>query len=168
MDDLTLPKAHICHHLSTRLRIRIPSQKGERDYFASVAKRLAQAKGIDRLEANPATGSILMMGEALEPGEIARVGREQALFELEPPQAQGVSLSQRLVAPLREVSYSLNRFTKGEVDLAGLAFLALLATGLYQLSRGNFRAPPWYTAFWYAMGIFTKSLVEKREGEPRG
>jgi len=42
-----------------------------------------------------------------------------------------------------------------------MAILSLLGLGLYQILRGNFRAPPWYTAFWYALGIFTKSLSDK-------
>lgn len=51
---------------------------------------------------------------------------------------------------------------KRRPDLPGMAFLTLLGVGIYQLVRGNFAAPPWYTAFWYAMGIFTKSIMEKK------
>jgi hypothetical protein len=39
--------------------------------------------------------------------------------------------------------------------------MGLLGTGIYQIVRGNFGAPPWYTAFWYAFGVFTKSLIDK-------
>ena len=42
-------------------------------------------------------------------------------------------------------------------DLPGLALLALVVSGVYQIARGNFTAPAWYTAFWYALGLFGKS-----------
>jgi hypothetical protein len=48
------------------------------------------------------------------------------------------------------------------VDLPGMVFLSALLIGLYELARGNFRPPPWYTAFWYAFGVYSKSLMDRR------
>jgi hypothetical protein len=47
--------------------------------------------------------------------------------------------------------------TGGSHNIGALAFLALAGVGVYQIARGNFTAPAWYTAFWYAMNIFFKS-----------
>ena len=55
------------------------------------------------------------------------------------------------------MSQSLRRFSSGELDLAVMVFIALLGVGVYQIARGNFGAPPWYTAFWYALGVLTKT-----------
>jgi hypothetical protein len=55
----------------------------------------------------------------------------------------------------------MGQFTGGWLDLPGMAFLLLLGIGIYQIRRGNIGLPPWYTAFWYAFGVYTKSLVEK-------
>jgi hypothetical protein len=32
-----------------------------------------------------------------------------------------------------------------------------------EIMRGNFRMPPWYTAFWYAFGLFTKSMLDRTD-----
>ena len=54
-------------------------------------------------------------------------------------------------------------------DLPGLAFLGLVVSGIYQIARGNFTAPAWYTAFWYALGIFGKSSGSSgKESERQG
>jgi hypothetical protein len=37
----------------------------------------------------------------------------------------------------------------------------LVITGVYQILRGQFRTPPWYTAFWYAFGLLTMFVVKK-------
>ena len=44
-------------------------------------------------------------------------------------------------------------------------FGVLLALGIYQISRGNFMAPAWYTAFWYAFGVLTKTLIDRDRAE---
>ncbi|MFP3913188.1 MAG: HMA2 domain-containing protein [Desulfobacteraceae bacterium] len=157
-----LPEAHICHQLSTRVRIRVPSKRGDTDFFDAAAQRLVRIKGSERVQANPATGSILITGKAIDAEKITGVAHEEGLFDMVSAQAETVPLAQRLVEPFRDTSAALSRFTKGELDLPGLVFLVLLGTGLYQLARGNFRTPPWYTAFWYALGVLTKSLTDKK------
>jgi hypothetical protein len=46
-----------------------------------------------------------------------------------------------------------------------------MGAGIYQIARGNFAAPAWYTAFWYALGLFgnkggkdAKGTVESDSG----
>ncbi|MFO7986483.1 MAG: hypothetical protein R6U38_11505 [Desulfatiglandaceae bacterium] len=162
MADPILPKAHICHQVSTRARIRVPSKRGERDFFDAAAKHLVQIKGGERVQANPVTGSILITGKVIDAEKIAEVAHEEGLFDMASVREETIPLAQRFVEPFRDTSAALSRFTKGELDLPGLVFLTLLGTGFYQLARGNFRAPPWYTAFWYALGVLTKSLMDKK------
>jgi hypothetical protein len=109
------------------------------------------------VSANPVTGSLLVEGEAIDVGRVRRLGAERQLFDLEESAAAPLPLSCKIVAPLGDLDNALRGATGGEVDMAGAVFVALLASGIYEISRGNFALPAWYTAFWYAFGVFSKS-----------
>ncbi len=158
---LTLPEAQLRHRTANRLRIGIPSQKGNPSYFSGLRDALLSYRKFERLEVNPHTGSVLFIDEDLDVGAMLEYAEAKGLFRLWEPNDNSESLSQKLVKPVRDLSASLDRFTGGELDLPGLAFMALLSVGVYQVFKGNLRSPPWYTAFWYALGIFTKSIVDK-------
>ncbi len=158
---MTLPEARIGHRTADRLRIKIPSIRGREAYLIAIKEALLESGLAGSLDVNPATGSILLKGANLLPATIASVGEKTGLFKLELSTPEVEPLSLKIVAPVRSLSQSVSRFSGGDLDLPGLVFLTLLGVGLYKLSRGNLAAPPWYTAFWYAMGVFTKSIVEK-------
>jgi hypothetical protein len=155
-----LPKASVSHQSSKRLRIKIPSQKGDWDYFQGLGEKLVKYQDFDVLQLNPVTGSVLFIDERLDVSGIEAYAREKGLFDLKRTGVSVVPLSRRIAEPLSGTSSFLNRTTGGFLDLPGAAFLLLLGVGLYEIVRGNFRSPPWYTAFWYAFGVFTKSLVD--------
>ena len=159
---MTLPLAHIGHWTPERMRIKIPSEKGRTGYFSAVKEALLQNVSMDSVEVNPNTGSVLLKGARVDVASIASAGENSALFKLETHVPEAEPLSKRIVTPVRELSRSVSHFSGGELDLPGMAFLTLLGVGIYQLARGNLVAPPWYTAFWYAMGVFTKSIVDKK------
>lgn len=158
---MNLPEAFISHRTGERLRIRIPSRKGDAQYFSSLEKGLGKGKGIERLEANSLTGSVLFVGEKVDADYIQELGGREGLFQLTATDSPPTPLSKKVAAPIGTLDRRLGRFTGGEVDLAGIAFVGLLGAGLYQIVSGNFRSPPWYTAFWYALGVFSKTLADK-------
>jgi len=160
-----IPTACIAHRTAGRARFRIPERKGDAAYFAETARHLAEALQPDRLEANPATGSLLIQDKDLDLKAVQDAAEEAGLFRMESAPA---NLAQRATAPLSAVSERLRHMTFGQFDLANLAFFTLLGVGAYQLLRGNLRSPPWYTAFWYAMGIYLKTLADKNGKEPSG
>ncbi|WP_153306010.1 HMA2 domain-containing protein [Desulfatiglans anilini] len=167
MPDLlsAIPEACLTHKTPGRMRIKVSSRTGDHSYFARV-KEVFAAKTEDlTLEVNPLTGSLLFKGETVEADRIGGIASEAGLFQLLSTTEWRVPISRRLVEPVGDLSRSVRRFTRGEVDLPGLAFMALLVVGIVQILRGNLRAPPWYTAFWYAMGIFSKSIVDKMHGD---
>ena len=41
----------------------------------------------------------------------------------------------------------------------------VLGMGGYEISRGRFATPAWYTAFWYALNIFLKGLQDQEAAE---
>ena len=154
------PKAVVVHRTSQRLRIKVPSKKGVEEYFDAVGKRFARSKKVERIELNPSTGSILFTGPDIDMEAIAKFAAERDLFELQTTGAQRQTLAGTLSGSVGKVSKKVHQFTGGEIDLPGVAFVTLLSIGVVQILRGRFGAPPWYTAFWYAFGIFTKSLID--------
>ena len=160
---MTLPAAHIGHRTSERVRIRIPSRKGDEAYFREVEELLLKGGIVKDLDVNARTGSVLMKGSRTDLENILSVAEKNALFILENPAPKVEPLSKKIATPVRDLGRSIDRISGGEIDLAGVVFLGLIGWGITQLARGNFVAPPWYVAFWYALGIFTKTLVDKSE-----
>jgi hypothetical protein len=156
-----LPRASICHRSAERLRIKVASRRGDPDYFAKVVKDLSGLRQFKHLSANPLTGSVLLVGELLDAGEVEAHARERGLFRLETAEAPSVPLMRSLVQPVAGVDRTLRAITGGKIDLPSAIFCALLGTGIYGLMRGRFSAPPWYTAFWYAFGLVSMYVIEK-------
>jgi hypothetical protein len=160
-----LPKARVSHQSRRRLRIRIPAERGNQGYFATLRKVLAEHEGVEAVEVNQITGSVLLLGDGLDVEAVRTWGKERGLFKIEAPGNPGEDRSSHLparaVKPLQGLQNGLDHLTGGNLNLSGLIFFALLGTGIHQILRGNFTAPPWYTSFWYAFGVFTKQLVDK-------
>jgi hypothetical protein len=125
---------------------------------------MSKVRSFRRVEANARTGSVLFEGDGLSAGAIADHARAHDLFDFAPGPSEPVPLMGRVLPPVRAVDRTLLDITNGTVDLPSGIFLALVATGLYQILRGQFRVPPWYTAFWYAFGLLTMFVVKKSVG----
>ncbi len=156
-----LPEARAVHRTSDRLRLRIPDKKGDYAYFESLRETLKTMKSFDLVTVNASTGSALIIDKDLEIEPLAEFARQKELFALETKHYAPAPMARRIAAPIETVSSRVRNFTGGDLDLAGIAFVTLLGVGVYQLARGRFSFPPFYTAFWYAFGIFTKSLLDK-------
>lgn len=163
-----LPEAKVCHTSANRVRIRIPSMKGDPDYFRNVQDRFMASKRFEALEVNPVTGGVLFLGPGADTSTIGDTGESEGLFVLHKAvQVRPVPLSRRIAQPIQEANGFLTQHTGGILDLPGLAFVLLLGIGAVQILRGNLRSPPWYTAFWYAFGVFTKSLADMASKDER-
>jgi len=159
-----MPEAFISHCTSKRLRLKIPSHKGDVSYFARIRDKFSSIQAFETLDVNPLTGSVLFVKEGIDVEAIAKWGADAQLFGLRAAQHGPVPVAERVVSSLKGVNEGLHRFTGGDVDLVGIAFLTLVGIGIYQISRGNVGAMPWYTAFWYAFGVFTKAIADKLPG----
>ncbi len=113
------------------------------------------------------TGSLLFVGDGLDLQSVVAFGEENGLFTVDTNSVDSRNnpkhLAGKVVKPLQGFQNAMGQLTGGHLDLSGLVFFLLLGTGAYQIARGNFAAPPWYTAFWYAFGVFTKQLMEEEE-----
>lgn len=55
-----LHRAHVVHKIRGRVRLKLPHAKNRPVHIDSVCKTLAGMPGVDRVEANPVTGSLLL------------------------------------------------------------------------------------------------------------
>ncbi|HEX8949849.1 MAG TPA: hypothetical protein VF790_12840, partial [Dissulfurispiraceae bacterium] len=137
--------------------IKVPSKKGDAAYFSLLKEHFSPAHGIERLEVNALTGSVLFTHPYLDIKAVSAYAETARLFKLEDLRKKTVPLSRSVTKAFSDFDKKIQAFTGSELDIPSLAFVALLGLGIYQISRGNFAAPAWYTAFWYAMNIFLKA-----------
>lgn len=150
------PEAHIAHRTAHRLRIRIPAKKGDADYFSGLRAVLLEGGRAEHVEVNPLTASVLIVS----PGGVDEFADPAAWGEwytLRPSTPKARPLSSRVVQGFRAVDARIEEMTGGELDIPSVALLGLICSGIYQISIGNFAAPAWYTAFWYAASIAAKT-----------
>jgi hypothetical protein len=140
-----------------RIRIRIPSKKGDGDFFVHLSDVLSDIAGIRHIETNPLTGSILFIHDA-DTQQFLQHVRERGHFDLPSRGQRGgqTYLSQKVAETYQDLNKKITTSTEGFANIPDIAFLGLLGLGIYQISRGNFTAPAWYAAFWYALNIFLK------------
>lgn len=154
---MTTPVAQVSHKIAGRLRVRIPSRKGDAKYLDSIKNEFSGIKGINGVEVTPLTGGVLFHLGDISVKALAEHALSCGFFRLQEPVASPVGLQQRLTGAFEGFNDKMKSFTGGELDIAGLSFLFLVGAGVYQIRKGNFAAPAWYTAFWYALNIFLKS-----------
>jgi hypothetical protein len=159
-----LPEARICHRIAGRIRIQIPSQRGNQAYFAQLQEQLAQCPGVHQVEVNPITASALLLHEVSSTA-LVEYAAARELFVLDIPPDKATPVYEHLLQPFYDLNKGLAAFTKGELDLPGILFMGLIGLGIYQISKGNFTAPAWYTAFWYAINIVLKAQSSGSKGE---
>jgi hypothetical protein len=154
-----LPVAFVVHASRARVRVRLPDRRGDLKYFAGVRKAALKAP-FEIMRVNAFTGSILFAGRQTTGDAVAAFGTDNGLFTIQTA-LPIPSLAKRITAPLTTCNRSLKALSGGRVDLPEALFILLLFTALYEIARGRFRTPPWYTAFWYAFGLFTKTVIDR-------
>jgi len=158
--EVALPTANVVHRTSGRLRVKVPEKKGDERFFASMAERMAKCPGVQKVEANPITGSVLFL-HAATPRQIDRFATSHDLFRFSLLRAVRKTLFGDVANLFGDWNRRLKVSTGGGMDIPSLIFLSLVASGIYQVLRGNLVMPAWYTAFYYALGIFTRGYVEE-------
>ena len=120
-----VPVAHIEHRLPGRVRLRVPSKRGDVSFFERVVKELSRHPAIWELAASPLTGTItLQYSEPLQ--AIMEAAAALALFETGGPKP-GVKAAESKRPSRRSES----------AGLAGGIAAGLSGLSLYQAARGN-------------------------------
>jgi hypothetical protein len=160
-----LPEAFITHMAAGRLRIRIPSKKGARTYFESLKDQISGLPGIQKIEVNSLTGSVLVFHDLsvqeIDLKTLSGYSKAGGLFRLEARNGSGKPVSEKIKGIFKGADRGVRDFTRGELDLSTAAVLGLLGVGLVQMTRGKTAAPAWHVAFWYALNIFLNNQRNK-------
>lgn len=157
-----LPSACISHRSAGRLRIRVPSCRGQETFFRQVSRELSCFPGVDRIEANPATAGILVV-PAVDSGALARFAETQGLFRLSEDGVAPMTITETLAAEFGGLNRELRRVSDGTLDLGSLAFAALVIGAIVQWQKGHVLGPA-STLLWYAAGLLlmTRAVKDRR------
>jgi hypothetical protein len=155
-----IPEAHIVHRAPNRLRLKVASKKEHDGYLRTLPEKFTGFSGIDEIEINPLTGSVLFKhggnGE-----EIIDFMKKRGIFEITVKSPRPPSVHRGASSIYQQLDGLVHSFSNGSTNAGGLAATALLAYGVMQISRGNIAGPAWYTAFWYALNILLKSTPDE-------
>jgi len=120
-----VPVAYIEHQLPGRVRLRVPSRRGDVPFFEKIVRELSKHPATRELTAAPLTGSItLHYCEPLQP--ITAAAADQKLFETGRLEPQTDGSQSKQVSGLREGS-----------GLAGGIAAGLSGLGVFQVVQGN-------------------------------
>lgn len=151
--------AYLCHRTLGRLRLRVPARKGDLSFFETLKQGFLDCNEVKGVEVNPRTASILLLHES-DDHALAAFAEEKGLVKINIPSEDASNVSYKVAEIMRSINDTTVSATNGGLDLPRISFLTLMGFGIYQLSKGNFAVPPWYTAFWYAHGLFSKYLLK--------
>jgi Heavy metal associated domain 2 len=151
-----LPEAYISHLTAGRMRIKIPSRKGDGAFFSALKdylSKFSEFPGIQKIELNPLTGSMLVIHTlGLNPAYLKLIKadvEQKGLFKIGTSNSSHPSASGNIAENFKNVNKEIIDFTRGELDIRSLALIGLIGLGLFQASRGQFMIPA-VSAFWYA------------------
>ncbi|MBS3908502.1 MAG: hypothetical protein KGZ93_02535 [Actinobacteria bacterium] len=170
------PEAVLSHAIPGRLRIKVPSRKGDAKYFSSLKSGLSELPGVERLEVSPVTASVLViytqdfkgldehassqhLFSLSRPGKLNSLGQgtgsipDGRLFDTENSATSTTTPMRQIFKSYEGANAKTKSATGGELDVATIVSLSLLGVGFYQIFRGGFVLPSWHTAFWYALNI---------------
>jgi hypothetical protein len=143
-----LPAARIEHHISGRLRLRIPEMRGDDAYFERLGDALSRIQGAGVVSARARTGSVLLEDFSAGLPALARAAREAHWFELiaeqTPPERQSRGQG---MGTLTAVTQDLDMAT-----LRTSLVLILLALAGLQVARGQVMVPA-LTLLWFAFEL---------------
>lgn len=150
--------ARIAHRTDGRIRIEVPSRRGDAAFFADLAAQLAQSGQVSRARGNAAAASVAI--EYGGPLDTLLAQCERCQLDLARPaganDAQGASVGQRpaFMPTSWPVNWPANLGTNLSANLGAnpllVAGAAFGLVGLVQTARGDIMVPA-MSAFWYAV-----------------
>lgn len=166
------PGVKVAHALPGRVRLKVAKLRGNPALAQQAEARLQQVPGIQRVEAKPTTGSLLLyfdVAELLAEGALAALtdGFSELLPEVAPDAlllgveslagqalAANPAGSGGLVGAVAALNAGLARLTGG-LDLRLLLPLGLFSLGVRSLLKADkIPLPSWYDYFWFAFSTF--------------
>jgi hypothetical protein len=136
---MTIP-AHIVHQTDGRIRIKIPSRRGDSQFFSSLSEQMMQLEQVERARGNAAAASLAVeYGGAVQP---VHARFEQCGLELNASEVRDAGVNNKFFIDAIQASSAQIK----PMMLAGAAFALV---GVVQTARGEIMLPA-LSAFWYA------------------
>jgi hypothetical protein len=145
-------QARVAHETVGRARLQLASRRGDKDFFERLSQQLSRVGQVQKVRANPETGSVVLefsgtlddviaSSDGAEPIEL-----ERSSFKISAPQQPPVAA--------RDKTF---RIVSGH-DINPMLMAAVLfgAVGVVQTLRGKVMIPA-LTAFWYAANAFRQA-----------
>lgn len=156
------PKAYISHQIQGRTRIHVPAKKQDHAFFEHCRHALKQLEGIDEVEANPLTGSLLVLATAAV-ADIIEHARSSGLFDVAERGVAESTVLHRVAHRVRHAEDRIFALSSGHLDIDSMILIGFGGLSLIQLLRKKI-SPPALTMLWYAYG-----LAHRRElfGHPK-
>ena len=126
--------AHVAHHTPGRIRLEIPSHRGDGTFFATLARQIGQAGQVRGARGNPASASLVVDYAGPLEALLAEFARCQ--LALDSKTSGGAAVAARALPGWR-------------IDPMLMASAAFGVVGVVQTLRGEVFMPA-MTAFWYA------------------
>lgn len=157
-----LPEAVLVHRSPGRVRLRVPSRRGDTAYFTDLRERIKGLPLVHDVSVNAGTASVLVLHApdvgAIDPKAVQDFAAAGGLFRLDlqtaEREAHAGAVADQIAGLFQTTDARVRTWSQGGLDLPTLAALGLAASGLLQLSRGNVTAPAWHVSLWYALNIF--------------
>jgi hypothetical protein len=111
---------------------------------------------VQRVKANAVTAGVLLLHDADIKG-ISKFAEENRLFKVQSLGSERTLLVNRIRKSFEDLNKRTMDLTGGELDITSAVFVSLVSVGIYQIARGNFFAPAWYTSLWYAVNMVFRS-----------
>lgn len=146
--------AYVVHALPGRVRIKIPSRRGDAAYFVQLQSELSRCKGVAAIQANLRAASVLIaFAPTGDLNTIASFARKKKLFNLEAEaQLPQQSIGEIAAAQLNFVDRLLATGSRGHIDLQSSFFVLFLGLALRQIWRGEIMMPA-IPLLWTALGL---------------
>jgi hypothetical protein len=159
----------LLHATPGRIRLRVPEVKANPALAREIQKQFSTFKGVRRVEANPLTGSVLVlydpamsatiaeMADRLMPGlniatsEPSSSDHGRAATDAKAPAG---SVAENIITYFKDMNAQVASATGGP-DLKVLLPMALFAFGVKGLiTARKVVAPTWYDFLWFSFGTF--------------
>jgi len=159
----------VVHRTAARTRLRTRGMKGNAEYFDQLRSTLAGMPGVRAVQVNPLTESILVEHEVpIDP--LLREAEQRGFLQLDLGPGDEEPYLARIGRALSNSDRKLHEASSGRVNLDTLAFLGMLAGGVYQVTRGA-ALPAGVTMLRYALEFVTsasQSELVKRARQSNG
>ena len=153
------PQVEIAHRSPGRLRIRVV-ERGDRRIFDQLRAGLDVCPGVEQLDVNPRTGSVLIHHEADSDAIVDYALTHELFANAAPRSSRHSSPSGAARSALRAVDVQLRQRTEGRWNLREVGFVALAGAGLLQLASRNIW-PAGITLFWYATTLLADGKTDE-------